>query len=303
MAATAAPDLAIGGVTVHRVIDMDPFVLPLNFILPQAERAVLDAERALLKDHVDFDANTILLAVQSHLVRAGGITILVDTCVGEMKPRPRRSEWDRRAASGYIARLAAAGCRPEDVDVVLCTHLHVDHVGWNTQLRDGRWVPTFPKARYLMGRADLDHWTAEAARDPAVNHGSFADSVLPVIESGQADRVDPGHVVADGASILPLPGHTPGQVGLDVETASGTRLVVCGDAIHTPVQVLRPEWSSGFCSDPTQAAATRRGLLERAASDDVVLIPAHLRAPGMRVRRPGGQFRPVFCGCDGAAQD
>ena len=301
MPASVAPDLSIGGVTVHRVVDMDPFALPLNFILPRAERRALDEERALLEGHVDFASNDILLAVQSHLVRAGGLNILVDTCVGEMKPRPRRAEWDRRAASGYIGRLAAAGCRPEDVDVVLCTHLHVDHVGWNTQLRDGRWVPTFPKARYVMGRADLDHWTAEFARDPSVNHGSFADSVLPVIAAGQAEPVDPGHVVADGASILPLPGHTPGQVGLDVATAGGTRLIVCGDAIHSPVQVLRPEWSSAFCSDPAQAAATRTELLERAVSDDVVLIPAHLRASGMRVRRLGGRFRPMFCGCDGAA--
>ncbi len=299
MIATAAPDLSIGGVTVHRVIDMDPFRLPVDFIFPQAEQHVLEAERELLAGHVDLETRDILLAVQSHVVRAGGLTILVDTCVGEMKPRPRRAEWDRRAASGYIANLAAAGCRPEDVDVVLCTHLHVDHIGWNTKLQDGRWVPTFPNARYVMGRADLDHWTAEAARDPSVNHGSFADSVLPVLESGQADPVEAGHAVSGMAQILPLPGHTPGQVGLDVATAEGTHLVVCGDAIHSPVQVLRPDWSSAFCSDPAQAAATRTGLLERAAGEDVVVIPAHLRAPGMRVKRLGGRFRPLFCGCDG----
>ncbi len=295
----AAPDLAIGGVTVQRVIDLDPFALPLGFLFPKAEAAALEADRALLVGHVDLDAGAALLAVQSHVLRVGGRTILVDTCVGEMKPRPRRAEWDRRKGSGYLERLAAAGCRPEDVDIVLCTHLHADHVGWNTQLVDGRWVPTFPKARYLMGRAELAHWQGEIARDPSASHGAYLDSVLPVVEAGQATTVEPGEAIADGATILPLPGHTPGQVGLDVDTGAGTRLVVCGDAIHSPAQVLRPEWSSAFCCDGGEAEATRRGLLERASGEDVVLLPAHLRAAGMRVGRRGGGFRPAFCGCDG----
>lgn len=299
MPAIAAPDLAVGDVTVHRVIDMDPFRLPFGFIFPQADPRELEAHRDVLADHIDAANNDVLLAVQSHLVRVGGLNILVDTCVGEMKPRPRRAEWSRRAATGYIERLAAAGCRPEDVDVVLCTHLHVDHVGWNTQLRDGRWVPTFPRARYLMSQADLAHWSDAFASDPSVNHGSFADSVTPVIEAGLADVVEPGHMVADGAAILPLPGHTPGQVGLDVDTSAGTRIVICGDAIHTPFQVLRPEHSSAFCSDPAGAAETRGALLERAAEDDVVLIPAHLRRPGMRIGRRLGRFHPHYCSCDG----
>lgn len=301
MTATAAPDLSIGDVTVHRVIDMDPFRLPFGFIFPQADPNDLEAHRDILADHVDPATNDVLLAVQSHLVRTGGLNILVDTCVGEMKPRPRRAEWSRRTASGYLQRLAAAGCRPEDVDVVLCTHLHVDHVGWNTQLEDGRWVPTFPRARYLMGGTDLAHWQAAFSADPTVNHGSFADSVLPILDAGQADLVAPGDAVADGATILPLPGHTPGQVGLDVETAAGTRLVICGDAIHSPFQVLRSELSSAFCSDPAAAADTRMALLARAADDDVVLIPAHLRRPGMRIGRKPGRFHPTFCACDGRA--
>lgn len=297
--AQAAPDLAIGDVSVHRVIDLDPFALPLGFLFPDAAAAALEAHRAELAGHVDLDAGTVLLAVQTHVVRTGGLTILVDTCVGEGKPRPRRAEWNDRAASGYLDRLAAAGCRPEDVDVVMCTHLHADHVGWNTRREDGRWVPTFPRARYVMGRADLEHWSAETARDPSIGHGSFLDSVLPIVEAGRAVPVQPGDDIAGNAAVIPLPGHSPGQVGLDVATSAGTRLVFCGDAIHSPAQVIRPEWSSAFCCDAGVARDTRTGLLERAAADDVILIPAHLRSAGLRVHRTGGGFRPACCGRDG----
>ncbi len=287
---------------VQRIIDLDPFRLPLGTLFPVADMAALEPFRDSLDgDHFDYEAGMVQLAVQSHLVRLGSTNILVDACVGEDKERPRRPDWHQRRGSGFIKRLATAGCAPEDIDIVVCTHLHADHVGWNTRLDNGRWVPTFPNARYLMGRTELAHW-ADLAGKPSehpVNHGSHDDSVLPVLEAGQAVAVTDGHNVAAGASIVPLPGHTPGHMGLRIGLAGQPALLFIGDAMHSPAQVFNPDWSSAFCADPAEAAVTRRRFLAEAAETDTVLVPAHLRGDAMRIRRRGSGFMPVYCRCDG----
>lgn len=283
-----------GKATIQRIVDIDPFALQLSFLLPGASLEALgDHKGALGGQHVDWANGAILLAVQSHLVRAGGKTILIDTCVGEHKQRPARAEWHNRASTRYLANLKACGCTPDDVDIVMCTHLHADHVGWNTRLENGQWVPTFPKARYLMSLREVEQRATEAAARPEANHGSYQDSVLPVLDRGAATFVDAGDEIVDGGTILALPGHAPGQIGLELREGDGTD-VFCGDAIHSPVQVFRPEWSSAFCHDKAQAERTRRALLARAAGEDLRLIPAHLRGRIMRVRESGCGFAPVI---------
>ena len=283
-----------GKATIQRIVDIDPFALQLSFLLPGASLEALgDHKGALGGQHVDWANGAILLAVQSHLVRAGGKTILIDTCVGEHKQRPARAEWHNRASTRYLANLKACGCTPDDVDIVMCTHLHADHVGWNTRLENGQWVPTFPKARYLMSLREVEQRATEAAARPEANHGSYQDSVLPVLDRGAATFVDAGDEIVDGGTILALPGHAPGQIGLELREGDGTD-VFCGDAIHSPVQVFRPEWSSAFCHDKAQAERTRRALLARAAGEDLRLIPAHLRGRVMRVREAAGGFVPVI---------
>ena len=287
--------LCFGQTRIDKITDLDPFVLPASLLLPGRDLSELAHEAALLApDHVDFTAGTLLISLHSFLLRTDTLTILVDTCVGECKPRPRRADWYNRQATGYLRRLAGVGVKPEEVDVVLCTHLHADHVGWNTRLKDGRWVPTFPNARYIMGQDELAHWQAEEAASPgAHNHGAYTDSVLPVIEAGLAEPVADGFALSKGLRIIPLRGHSPGQVGLELESEGEGNAVFCGDAIHSPVQVFRPDWSSGFCHDPAQAAATRRTLLDRAADQNLLLLPAHTRkAFGFRVRREGAGYRP-----------
>jgi glyoxylase-like metal-dependent hydrolase (beta-lactamase superfamily II) len=223
----------------------------------------------------------------------------VDTCVGEHKERPNRPVWHQRKDTGYLTRLAALGLRPEDIDLVMCTHLHPDHVGWNTQLSNGQWVPTFPKAKYVMGNSEFDHWMelSKVQTDPPVNQGSFADSVLPIVANQQEQFVSVGDQLADGLSIVDLAGHTKGQIGLDINGGTGTRAIICGDAIHSPVQVLFPDWSSAFCHDGQQAATTRKSLLTCAATEDVILVPNHLKGDGMRVEAKAGGFMPRFCSC------
>ena len=284
-----------GDATVSRVIDLDAFALPLKFLFPNATlEAIEPARDALAGIHVDWASGTVLLAIQSHLIRFDGKTILIDTCVGEHKPRPARPEWHQRAATSYIARLAAAGCTPDDIDMVMCTHLHADHVGWNTCLDSGRWVPTFVNAHYLMDQTEIDYRAREAAARPEADHGSFRDSVLPVIERGLFKAVRAGDEIVGGGRILALPGHAPGQIGLELAAGEDERLVFCGDAIHNPVQVFQPDWSSAFCHNPTVAIETRRALLERAAAENLRLLPGHLRTGSMHVHERAGRFVPAF---------
>jgi glyoxylase-like metal-dependent hydrolase (beta-lactamase superfamily II) len=284
-----------GTASVHRVVDLDPFAIPLDFIFPGATIEALGPHRQTLAPaHVDFDNATVLIAIQSHLIRFGGKTILLDACVGEHKSRPLRPDWNQRVATSYIANLALAGCKPDDIDIVMCTHLHADHVGWNTRLESGRWVPTFAKARYLMSQVEVDHRAKEFAQDPAVNHGSYQDSVLPVLERGLVTLVQPGDEIVSGGTIIALPGHAPGQVGLEIVAGQDQHLLFCGDAIHSPVQIFNPGWSSVFCHDRAQAAATRRALLERAAGGSLRLLPAHLRGGCMRIHGTSAGFCPVY---------
>lgn len=287
--------LTLGKTTVHRVIDLDPFAIPIANIFPNATLAQLDdATQVLAERHVDFATGKILLVIQSHLVRFAGKTILIDACVGEHKSRPLRPEWNLRTGTKYLANLAAAGCTPEDIDIVMCTHLHADHLGWNTRLQSGRWVPTFSNARYVMTQREIDQRAQDAAQSPQANHGSYQDSVLPVIEAGLVKTVNIGDEIVDGATIIDLAGHSPGQIGLDLAADGQSRLIFCGDAIHSPVQVFHPEWSSAFCFDPAQAMQTRRMLLERAVGEGLRLMPAHLRGTCMHIEEKNGGFAPII---------
>ena len=289
------------GTFIQKIIDLDPMEIPLTTFFPAASLAALEDERALFGDaHVDFATGMARIAIQSHVMRLGGAVVLVDACVGEHKDRPLRPTWNQRSGTDFLRQLAAAGYQPKDIDFVFCTHLHADHVGWNTRLESGRWTPTFPNARYLAGRDELANWRKAAEVEPEVNHGSYRDSVLPVLAAGLVDEVSAGDAIVEGTKIIPLPGHTMGQVGLEIQSGAGPDLIFCGDAIHSPVQVSHPEWSSFLCDDPTLAVATRKQLIDRVADGGALLLPAHLRAaPAMGVRRRGARHQPVFCDCAG----
>jgi glyoxylase-like metal-dependent hydrolase (beta-lactamase superfamily II) len=289
--------LALGHVTIQRVIDLDPFAIPIDVLFPDATMAQINpAARILAGQHLDSVTGKILLAIQSHLVRVAGKTILIDACVGEHKARPLRPEWNLRTRTDYLANLAACGCAPEDVDVVMCTHLHADHVGWNTRLETGRWVPTFPNATYLMSQREVHHRAHEATQSVAANHGSYQDSVSPIFEADLARLVEAGDEIVEGGSIVDLAGHAPGQIGLELAYDAHSRVLFCGDAIHSPLQVFHPNWSSGFCFDRAQAERTRQALLQRAARDGLCIIPAHLRARAMRIEHSNSGFVPLIEG-------
>jgi glyoxylase-like metal-dependent hydrolase (beta-lactamase superfamily II) len=257
---------------------------------------VVDEHRGwMLPDHLDVTTGWLKLSVHSWLIRLGGRTILIDACVGNHKSRPRRPKW-HMMETRYLERLAAAGVRPEAIDMVMCTHLHMDHVGWNTRLDHGRWVPTFPNARYVFSRADYDHQLAldtDPKTAPA-GQGAFRDSVVPIVEAGLADMVDGARALDEHLAIDPHPGHTPGTVAINL-ASRGQSALFCGDILHHAIQIFHPHWNSFACADAENARRSRRRVLESCAGSGAVLMPAHFGAPfHCHVEPRAGGFVPRF---------
>lgn len=237
--------------------------------------------------------------LQSWLIDTGSERIIVDTGAGNDKDRPGIPIFGQ-LATPFLAGLAAAGFRPGDIDKVFCTHLHIDHVGWNTEWRDGSWQPTFPKARYYFPRVDEDAWNPAKARYATlagadVNANVFEDSVQPVINAGLAELIDDGATIAPGMTAWASPGHTPGHMVLEVENEGDTALFT-GDILHHPMQITRPDWNSVYCEDPIVAADTRRRILERASAKGARIVPAHFGAPHSAFvdRADDGTFAPRY---------
>ena len=229
----------------------------------------------------------LILCFQSYIVKTPHHTILVDSCIGNDKPRPLRPKWNMKTDDTYMRALAASGFSVGDIDFVMCTHLHVDHVGWNTRLENGRWLPTFPNARYVFGKSEFDYWTEQNAKTAVP---PFADSVLPIVEANKAEIVRNDHQIGDHVRILPTPGHTPGHVAFTFGRGKDDA-VFSGDLMHSPLQTRYPELSAKFDVDPAQAAVTRRNFLERYCDTDTLCCTAHFPSPSTgKIRRRGNGF-------------
>lgn len=284
--------LKIGDVTITTVVETDGPTFDPAVLLPDWTDDVFKENRDwLVPDHFDPVSGFLIMPIQSFVVKTAHQTILVDGCFGNHKERanPRFT----MLATPWLDRLAALGASPSDIDIVMCTHLHPDHVGWNTQLEDGRWVPTFRNASYLFNEVEWAHWEAEnnAADEPLAH---LVDSVLPVIAAGQSQLVSSHHRIDDNIVMVPLPGHTPGHVGMEIGVGDETAILT-GDMIHHPIQLAFPDWNSGFCSDQVTARATRRAFLERTAESNILVAPAHFAAPTFgRVKSHGEAFRFQF---------
>jgi glyoxylase-like metal-dependent hydrolase (beta-lactamase superfamily II) len=273
----------IGGITVDRIVEAEGAFREFDFIIPGATQALVDANADWLVPRYILPDGMMIMAFHAMIVRTPRQTILVDCCVGNDKERPLRPPWHHQQTP-FLDTMRAAGVTPEDIDVVMCTHLHADHVGWNTRLIDGRWVPTFPNAQYVFARKEYEHWEAEARKAKAdgaenpPNHGSFDDSVLPVMEAGRAVLVEADHEIDHGVWLEPAFGHTPGNVLVNLKDG-GRHAVVCGDTIHSPLQLCDPSLSSAFCEDPAMSARSRTAMVEKLADTESVLLAAHFPAP------------------------
>jgi glyoxylase-like metal-dependent hydrolase (beta-lactamase superfamily II) len=269
---------ALGEVRIQRIVESVCTEFdPLSFFPGTTSDDWARHRNWMVPRALDPVSGNIVLTIQAFLVHTRRHTILIDTCVGDHKPRPLRPFWHMQKLNTFLPRLAAAGAAPEDVDYVMCTHLHWDHVGWNTQLRDGHWVPTFPNAKYIFARREWETWEELHRSDPQLH---LVDSILPVMEARQAQLVGSDFALDDEVWLEPTPGHTPGHVSIHL-ASQGAHAVITGDAIHSPVQCLEPGWLMRADFDPALARTTRRSFLERYCDSGVVVCATHFPEPSL----------------------
>ena len=277
----------IGEVTVTRIVEMEipiPWSEDHAFLKEATPEAL--AQMPWLFPHFCTPEGAVILSFHALLVEAPGLRVVVDTCIGNDKPRKELGY--QALSTPFMQHMLDAGWPPESVDAVVCTHLHVDHVGWNTRLQDGKWVPTFPNARYLIGRREHEHWSAEGDDD---QQAILADSVKPIFDEGLADFVDMDHRLSPEVRLVPAPGHTPGHVCVMIES-KGERALITGDALHHPCQMAHLDWCPDVDVDQTQSPKTRRALLEDMADTPALLIGTHFSGPTAgHVKRDGDVYR------------
>ena len=273
----------IGDVEVWRILEINgPFLSPEE-LFPDGGSEVRKAFEKHAPQQLCNTTGKLILPIQGFLLKTPRHTILVDSCVGNDKDNGH-ADWNKRSSDRFMAALTAAGVGPEDIDYVLCTHLHSDHVGWNTKLEDGRWIPTFPNARYLITATENEHFREQAGT-------TYMQSVLPVVEAGQVDLVASEHMLGDNVSLIPTHGHTPGHISVLIKS-NGSEAIITGDAIHTTVQCQHPEWHFKFDTDGEMAVTSRRKLLQEASIGNKRVIGNHFALPSIgRVKEHGGVFR------------
>jgi glyoxylase-like metal-dependent hydrolase (beta-lactamase superfamily II) len=275
----------IGDVKITRVVELET-VSKGTFVLPDATLENIQGEGKWMIPHFADESGRLRMSIHALIVESGGKRIVVDTCIGNDKRRGFPG-WNMLQTS-FLSDLEKAGFTRDSIDHVLCTHLHVDHVGWNTMLSEGRWVPTFPKARYLIGRKEWAHWSVQEdrfTRDP------IEDSIRPIVDAGLAEMVEDTHRITGEVWLEPTPGHTPGHFSVRI-SSRGEDAVITGDMMHHPVQCARPEWNCGFDFDHDQSRKTRREFLERYAGKPVTVFGTHFATPSAgRIVKHGGAWR------------
>ena len=236
-------DFTFGDITITRIVEIEMPMLGIPLFFPDWDEAAMEIHRDwMVPRHYDPVSGNVVINIQAFLIRTPRHTILVDTCVGNHKPRNQELFDD--ANFPWMDNFLKLGVAPEDIDYVLCTHMHVDHVGWNTRLENGCWVPTFPNAKYIFAKAELEFWKQQSEQDQMARTGDYiVDSVLPILEAKQEVLVDMDHQLDDGLVLEPLPGRTPGMVGLSIRSG-GAKAILCGDMMHHMIQCHIPHWHS-----------------------------------------------------------
>lgn len=276
----------IGDVAITKIVELET-TGGSRFILPQATPELVRPISWLAPHFID-DAGRLKMSIHALLVETPKMRLIVDTCLGNDKKRRRVPTWNDRQGR-FLDDLAAAGFPRETIDMVLCTHLHVDHVGWNTMLVEDRWVPTFPNARYVFGRVEYEHWQRERADETRAV--VFDDSVRPIMDAGLVELVETDQQITPDIRLVPSAGHTPGHVCVLI-TSRGKRALITGDIAHHPCQLTHPEWFCTADSDTAAAEATRRHIFSEYANCDVLVIGTHYAGPTAgHIVRDGEAFR------------
>jgi glyoxylase-like metal-dependent hydrolase (beta-lactamase superfamily II) len=279
----------IGDVKITRIIESEA-AWPGTWLLPDATPDRIAKERQgkdWLSAFTD-EKGKLRMSIHALVIESKGKRIIVDTCIGNDKVRSNPA-WSKLQLP-FMSDLKNAGYTPDQIDNVVCTHLHVDHVGWNTKMVEGKWVPTFDNAQYIIGGTEWDYWSKfEGAdmRDPV------EDSVRPVVDRGKAKLVESNHKITDEVWLEPTPGHTPGHHSVRI-SSKGQEAVITGDLMHHPVQCAYPEWDDGFDSDGPMAKKTRRAFCEKYADGNVVVFGTHFATPSCgKIEKSGDAFRFV----------
>ena len=280
----------VGDAAVIRVGELDA-TSALHGLIPDLDRADLSRASWLTPRYID-ETGRLKGSVQAFVILIAGKVIIVDPGVGNEKNRSAIPDWND-LHTDFLDRLASTGVQPSDVDYVVNTHLHFDHVGWHTRLVDGVWQPTFPAARYVMSANEFGYWQATPKHEIEDQLAGFADSVAPVHDAGLVDLVSDDHVVTNGVRIVPSPGHTPYHVSVVLESR-GQTAVITGDVMHHPCQIAYPHWGAASDFNPDQARASRSDLVERVADTGTLVIGSHFADPvAGHIRRDGARFRLI----------
>jgi glyoxylase-like metal-dependent hydrolase (beta-lactamase superfamily II) len=285
----------LGNISLARILEKEEPTFEPTKLIPKATPEALAPYRAWLEPKaLDPATGLFVLPVQSFVARTRHHNILIDACLGEDKTVRWHEPWHKMQGLSFLRDLAALGLRPEDIHYVMCTHLHGDHVGWNTRLLNGRWVPTFPNARYVIAKRELEFFQAFNRVASIDEYEECIDeSILPVVEAGQAVLVGDEFAFDDEVSLEPLPGHTPGHYGVHLRSA-GEEAIMIGDLMHSPVQCAEPDWHAGSDLDPALARQVRRQFLESTADSGRLVLTAHFPSPSVgHIRRQGAAFRFV----------
>ena len=278
----------VGRVKITKIVELET-VGHTRFILPLATNEEI-RKLPWLIPHFATEEGRLKMSIHALVVETPSRRIAVDTGLGNDKQGRSIPTWNNRRGP-FLDDLTAAGFPPESIDTVLCTHLHVDHVGWNTRLVGGRWVPTFEKARYVFGEREYAYWRDHSVeRDKAA---IFADSVAPINEAGQADLIASDARICEEITLIPTPGHSPGHMSLHIRS-EGEEGLLTGDVAHHPCQMAHLDWSSTADSDPVQSAKTRRELFARFADRPVLVIGGHFDAG--HIQRDGNAFKFIVAG-------
>ena len=281
-----AQTFTVGDIQLSKVLDSLEPTSP-RFMYVDKRKDDFDPYLDWLQPHFIDPNKLMLLSIHTFIIKTRHHTIMIDTCIGNDKQRLMFDQWNGRR-SDFLQDLAAAGCGPESIDYVFCTHMHLDHTGWNTRLQDGRWVPSFPNATYLFNKNEWEHWKDEPnPEDQAV----VEQNIMPIIEAGQVEWVDNAWSIDDEVMLLPTPGHTPGHCSVQLKS-NGQEAVITGDMMVNPVQVAEPTWSQQADADKEQAIATRTLFVNSYCDTDTLILGTHFHTPtGVHIVSQGEKKR------------
>jgi glyoxylase-like metal-dependent hydrolase (beta-lactamase superfamily II) len=268
----------VGALEIARIVEVEePFLEPEKMFAEATPDAIASAREWMGPHAFCPDTGKLILPIQSYLIRTPHHLALVDTCLGNHKSPAGFKRWAGRNDPTYLRRLGEAGVHPDEIDFVFCTHLHLDHSGWHTEWRDGKWMPTFPNARYIFAKEEYSYAEREyqQRQDPV-----FVENVLPVMEAGRGVLVDVDYALDDTLYLESTPGHTPGHCAIRLASAGQTG-VVTGDLIHSPLQCAHPDWNFRFDDQPELARITRRSFLERHCDAGTLILATHFPSPSV----------------------